>query len=159
MKEKENAARAGAVQGAEAHAETGTAAPYGKFASADALLQAYNSLEAEFTRRSQRLRELEGRLAASAGAADAAQPAGGGEGGAEAPAGGQSPAEAPARKESVSEEIARAVEAYFAAREKREEAPRMLAGGGAFALAPARKVRTFGEAGELARELFSKNGT
>ena len=107
MKEKENAARAGAVQGAEAHAETGTAAPYGKFASADALLQAYNSLEAEFTRRSQRLRELEGRLAASAGAADAAQPAGGGEGGAEAPAKGQSPAEAPARKESVSEEIAR----------------------------------------------------
>lgn len=32
---------------------------YGKFKDADALLQAYKSLEKEFTRRSQRLRELE----------------------------------------------------------------------------------------------------
>ena len=32
---------------------------YGKFKDADALLKAYNSLEAEFTKRSQRLKELE----------------------------------------------------------------------------------------------------
>lgn len=41
-------------------------APLGKFKSVDALLQAYNSLQAEFTRRSRRLRELEGKLAENA---------------------------------------------------------------------------------------------
>lgn len=35
---------------------------YGKFKSLDALLQAYNSLEAEFTRRSQKLKELESKV-------------------------------------------------------------------------------------------------
>ena len=52
-----------AAHGAEAHTEEGAAAArLGKFKSVDALLNAYNSLEAEFTRRSQRLRELEARL-------------------------------------------------------------------------------------------------
>ena len=50
-------------------------APLGKFKSVDALLQAYNSLQAEFTRRSRRLRELEGKLAENAATA----PAGGDE--------------------------------------------------------------------------------
>jgi hypothetical protein len=36
-----------------------SAALLGKFKDVDALLQAYNSLQAEFTRRSQRLKELE----------------------------------------------------------------------------------------------------
>lgn len=46
---------------AEAQKATGSAesSPFGKFKSADALLQAYNSLQSEFTRRSQRLKELE----------------------------------------------------------------------------------------------------
>lgn len=39
--------------------KTTAAAGLGKFQSVDALLEAYRSLEAEFTRRSQRLRELE----------------------------------------------------------------------------------------------------
>lgn len=95
-------------------------APLGKFKSVDALLQAYNSLQAEFTRRSRRLRELEGKLAENAATA----PAGGdeetapvekalgaagqaenafapvaGTGGTAAPAGGETPAEdAPAEK-------------------------------------------------------------
>ena len=95
-------------------------APLGKFKSVDALLQAYNSLQAEFTRRSRRLRELEGKLAENAAAA----PAGGdeetapvekdlgaagqaenafapaaGTGGTAAPAGGETPAEdAPAEE-------------------------------------------------------------
>ncbi len=89
-------------------------APLGKFKSVDALLQAYNSLQAEFTRRSRRLRELEGKLAENAATA----PAGGdeetapvekalgaagqaenafapvaGTGGTAAPAGGETPAE------------------------------------------------------------------
>ncbi|MBR7100321.1 MAG: hypothetical protein IKC91_04120 [Clostridia bacterium] len=48
-------------QGAAAQENTGStaAADLGKFKSVDALLQAYNSLQAEFTRRSQRLKELE----------------------------------------------------------------------------------------------------
>ena len=124
----------------------------------DALLHAYNSLEAEFTRRSQRLRELEGRFAAAGGEAqkDAQSPAQGGAGGQAAAAeGGAAPAAIWQRR--IEEAAARAVEAYAAER-ARAEAPRVLAGGGAFALAPARRVRTFGEAGDLARELFNKNG-
>ena len=39
--------------------KTNAAAELGKFGSVDALLNAYRALEAEFTRRSQRLRELE----------------------------------------------------------------------------------------------------
>ena len=56
--EKENiGAPQAAAHGAEARTEGGAAAPadLGKFKSVDALLNAYNSLEAEFTRRSQRL--------------------------------------------------------------------------------------------------------
>lgn len=64
MEEKDNVPPAGAVQEAEACEGSGTAAPCGKFKSVDALLHAYNSLEEEFTRRSQRLRELEGKFAA-----------------------------------------------------------------------------------------------
>lgn len=57
---KDNIAENAAAQGAEARQNTGaTAAGLGKFKDADALLRAYNSLEAEFTRRSRRLRELE----------------------------------------------------------------------------------------------------
>ncbi len=44
---------------AEAENVTDTASALGKFRSVDALLSAYRSLEAEFTRRSQRLKELE----------------------------------------------------------------------------------------------------
>lgn len=44
---------------AEAEKESTAAAELGKFKSVDALLTAYKSLEAEFTRRSTRLKELE----------------------------------------------------------------------------------------------------
>ena len=37
--------------------------PYGKFKDAESLLKAYESLESEFTRRSQRLKAIEGELA------------------------------------------------------------------------------------------------
>ena len=36
--------------------------PYGKFKDAESLLKAYESLESEFTRRSQRLKAIEGEL-------------------------------------------------------------------------------------------------
>ncbi len=44
---------------AEAEQKDTAAQKPGKFESVDALLNAYKSLEAEFTRRSQRLKELE----------------------------------------------------------------------------------------------------
>ena len=50
-------------QTAEAEMEKGeseSGSLLGKFQSKEALLKAYNNLEAEFTRRSQRLKELEG---------------------------------------------------------------------------------------------------
>lgn len=61
---KENMQESVSVQGAEAQETKGTAETplLGKFKSVDALLDAYNSLEAEFTRRSQRLRELGGEI-------------------------------------------------------------------------------------------------
>lgn len=52
------------AQAAEAGMDTGAkkdAVSYGKFKDADALYSAYNSLQAEFTRRCQRLKELEER--------------------------------------------------------------------------------------------------
>ncbi|MBR2337266.1 MAG: hypothetical protein IKA61_04925 [Clostridia bacterium] len=51
---------------AEADVNTGERAiksnPYGKFKDAESLLKAYESLESEFTRRSQRLKAIEGEL-------------------------------------------------------------------------------------------------
>ena len=55
--------QANTVNSQTAEAEQGkgenTSASYGKFKSADALLSAYNSLQAEFTKRCQRIKELE----------------------------------------------------------------------------------------------------
>ena len=107
----------------------------GKFRSVEALLNAYKALEAEFTRRSQRLRELEGM--------------GRGENETPTPPVGESPADA---GESLEERVERAVERCLAAR----EAPYVMAGGGSFAAAPARRARTLEEAGRLAQELFRR---
>lgn len=49
----------GAADTAKAGKKSCAAGAFGKFSSAQALLSAYESLEAEFTRRSQRLKELE----------------------------------------------------------------------------------------------------
>ena len=134
--EKENETTGAAEQVKELPAaEAGALPDLGKFRSVEALLNAYNSLEAEFTRRSQRLRELEGR-----GTGENVTPP--------APV-GEAPAEAGA---SLEERVERAVERCLAAR----EAPYVMAGGGSFAAAPARRARTLEEAGRLAQELFRK---
>ena len=70
MEGKEENGRAevpGAGHAAEAEEKRGPAL-LGKFRSADALAEAYSALEAEFTRRSQRLRELERRAENPGGA-------------------------------------------------------------------------------------------
>ncbi len=129
---KENMAERTAAQGAEAREDRGAAAvDLGKFKDVNALLNAYNSLEAEFTRRSQRLRELEEREQA-------------GEQGV-AP----SPADAGA---ALAATVESAVEAYFAA-----HPPRVMAGGGTFAAAAPPRVCSLEEAGRLAREWMDQN--
>ena len=55
----------GTANTAEAEKENEVAADLGKFKDVKALLSAYNSLESEFTRRSQRLKELEGKSKAT----------------------------------------------------------------------------------------------
>ena len=123
------------AQGAEARMQEGAAAPFGKFRSAEALLSAYNSLEAEFTRRSQRLRELEGRLQDGNRMSSAAE------------------GEERQQPQNLEEQVGAAVEKYLAAR----QAPYIMADGGSPASAPARRIRSLEEAGRLAQELFRKN--
>ena len=145
--EKENNTEREAAQGAEARQHEGAAA-FGKFRSAEALLNAYNSLEAEFTRRSQRLRELEGREAARAPETENAR--------AEESAGANAPAAelrgALPGGEEFRKEVERAVNAYLS----KERPPYLMAEGGAFTAAPAQKVHTLEEAGALAAAMFRK---
>ncbi len=134
--EKENKVQQpDAAQGAEAQKEEGAVGSFGKFKSADALLNAYNSLEAEFTRRSQRLRELEGRLQDGNRMSSAAE------------------GESRQQPQSLDEQVGAAVEKYLAAR----QAPYIMADGGSPASAPAQHIRSLEEAGRLAQELFRKN--
>ena len=62
--EKENLKEQAQVSPAES--DKAESASYGKFKTGEELLNAYNALEAEFTRRSQRFKELEGALNAKA---------------------------------------------------------------------------------------------
>lgn len=178
--EKENTAQdsKNAAQGADARRETGAAANLGKFKSVDALLNAYNSLEAEFTRRSQALRELEERERAAKAAREeekngsgeraghSASPAPFKQGGTEPPRGADTVSDG-----ELAEKIKKIAEEYFAARETQmrqaaatrgsaqgEFAPIILAEGGSFSAAPAPRVRSFEDAGKLAADLFRKNG-
>ena len=143
-----DACRAQAEQAGGVQPQTERSAPLGKFKSVDALLQAYNSLEAEFTRRSQRLRELEGRAAENAAQA--------------APAGGQMPAEqrSPTGETLngaaalLPQEVDAAVERAVARMLGR--APYLMPGGTAFAAAPPRRIRSIEEAGELAKSMMQR---
>lgn len=134
------------TQSAGAEKEMGdkkTEVSFGKFKDAESLLGAYNALEAEFTRRSQRLRELEGRLASDKAKAPEQ---GGGE-----------------RKEKSDEkaqaQIVQKPKDDFSNGEKVVEIPPVpvkVMGGGAPVAMPPRRPKTIAEAGELARNFFSK---
>ncbi len=143
-----------AAHGAEAHTEEGAAAArLGKFKSVDALLNAYNSLEAEFTRRSQRLRELEARAQnnGNAGSGDNAAPP--------APRESSAPGTVPERAggADVPDDVKRSViEEYLAS--VSAGAPLVMAGGGTHVSAPERRARTMEEAGALAAHLLQGMG-
>ena len=145
-----------AAQGADARTESGAAAPaadLGKFKSVDALLNAYNSLEAEFTRRSQRLRELEGKTAENGGAAASGEnilPPGT----ADRPRVGGSENETRS-EEMISEKVRdRVITEYLAS--VRRDAPYVMSGGAGHVSAPDGRARTLEDAAAIAAEIFRK---
>lgn len=126
---------------AEAEEEKITAAELKKFKDVAALQKAYLSLEAEFTRRSQRLKELE---------SEAAKPNAPQRENASAPAGAES-ADPP--KAGISEEQKRAViEEYLSSVAQNRGVPVIL--GGVQVAAPASSPKTVKEAGRLAQEFL-----
>ena len=134
------------TQSAGAETDTGdkkTEVSSGKFKDAESLFRAYNALEAEFTRRSQRLRELEGRLDLDKAKAPEQ---GGGE-------------EKEKSDEKAQAQIVQKPKADFSNEEKAVEippAPVKVMGGGAPVAMPPRRPKTIAEAGELARNFFNK---
>ena len=169
--EKENIAQEPklAAAGAEARKDTAAAPNLGKFKSVDALLNAYNSLEAEFTRRSQALRELEERERAAKAAREEVRKDNG-QRGREREASAVLPevigeeqtaanAESAVSDSELADRVRRITEAYLAEHAAmRESAPYIMAEGGSFSAAPAQRARSLEEAGKLAAELFCKNG-
>ncbi|HIZ25414.1 MAG TPA: hypothetical protein H9812_08140 [Candidatus Gallimonas intestinigallinarum] len=117
--------------------EDTTKVDLGKFQNVDALMRAYKELEAEFTRRSQRLRALE----AAAAQSDEAQP---------------KRAEADAHEElyrAVKGDegvCARIVGEYLASC----KGVPILGGGGAGVTAPVKRAQTFKDAGNMALGYF-----
>ena len=149
----------GTEQGAAAQTEEGSSATekLGKFKSVDALLRAYNSLQAEFTRRSQRLKELErereeGNIPPSA-AEPVTPPA------AKASAPSAPSAAAPEREEeelyrraNASEEVRKRIIGEYLDGVKKNAVP--LMSGGVSVVSPAAKAKNLAEAGAMALGYF-----
>lgn len=137
--------------------EESAPAALGKFKSVDALKHAYEALEAEFTRRSQRLRELEQSKAQEAPAEQAAPEA-------DAAAGQTQASSVPAPGAASGDELYRAVMENEGVRarvltgylESLKGVP-LLGGTGAPVTAPPVKPRSFAEAGNLALGYLKKN--
>ena len=126
---------------AEAEKREDTAAELKKFKDAEALQKAYLSLEAEFTRRSQRLKELEAALAAqSAPQKDNAQTAA-------ADGGGDSP-----KARITDEDRQQIIGDFLKSVAQNRAAPQIIAGGGV--AAPKTSPRTVRQAGALAERFL-----
>ena len=143
----ENKELQGTANTAEAEKEKQVAADLGKFKDVKALLSAYNSLEAEFTRRSQRLKELEEKSKAPA------QPADGQDG---APSSAHSTQRSLYEEASGDENVRNAIIAdYIKAVTSGRGAP-MVAGG--FSVpSPKSRPASIKEAGRLAKEFLKNN--
>ena len=105
----------------------------GKFKDQQALLSAYNSLESEFTKRCQRIKELENALESFDKAA--------------------APTENKADNTSEKEEI---LKEYLKGVMSRKQKAVLLDGAGVGVKTPVLKPKTIGQAGELAREILEK---
>jgi len=114
----------------------------GKFKDVNALLNAYNSLQAEFTKRSQRLKELEGELAADK-AAETAVPAQATEG------------EQKTVPESITEENKKQILSDYLKEVLSSKSKAVLIdGNGVGVTAPREKPKTISDAGKLAKEIL-----
>lgn len=134
------------AQPAEAEKNGNGAAGLGKFRDVDALLEAYSNLEAEFTRRSQRLRELEKAAAeqppAQAASASSAQ---------QPESQGANLLGAAQTSEEVKSQI---IAEYLAAAARNRGVP--LISGGVNVPAQRRTPSTVREAGALAQQFLNK---
>lgn len=135
------------AQPAEAEKREQGAAGLGKFKDVDALLEAYSSLEAEFTRRSQRLKELERAVKEQASPAQAASPA--------APPLPEPEGGALSDENAVSEEVkAKIIAEYLEAASKNRSVP--LISGGVNVSAKRKAPSSVREAGALAQQFLNK---
>ncbi len=121
--------------------ETGansTEVSYGKFKDANALLTAYNNLEAEFTKRCQKVKELETKLTAVDKEI--------------------TPTETEDKKEILSsEEKDDILKSYLKDLLSKKQRAIVLDGVGIGAKAPSERPKTFEQAGQLAKELLIKH--
>ena len=128
---------------AEAEKENKAAAVLGKFKDVQTLMQAYSDLEAEFTRRSQRLKELEKENKAKV-------PPDGTE---QAPS--QTGEEELIKNALANEKVRNAVIGDYLKNVERVQGVPLIAGGGGVA-APKTAPKTVREAGRLAQQFLGK---
>ena len=114
----------------------------GKFKDVNALLFAYNSLQSEFTKRCQKLKELEGQLASS----DKVSP----------PSKSTDPAKEISHDTSPNDKD-EIVKEYLRELIGKKQSAILLDGVGVGVKTPINRPKTISEAGNLARELFAKN--
>ncbi|MCD8040522.1 MAG: hypothetical protein LUF82_03295 [Clostridia bacterium] len=135
----------GTANTAQAEEGKSVAADLGKFKDVQALLNAYNNLEAEFTRRSQRLKELEER----SNLTPPAQAANGGDSAAEI-----SEAELYGKASQSAAVKDRIIGDYLKTVSQNKGAPYVT--GGVLVATPRLKPASIREAGALAAELFKQ---
>lgn len=122
--------------------EKTTEVSFGKFKDANALLSAYNSLQAEFTKRCQRIKELEGELLS----VDKATPT-------ESIDGNSTKKE----EDTTPEDKDQVIREYLKDLLGRRRSAIVMDGAGAGVRTPVRRPKTVRAAGELAKELLGKN--
>ena len=133
-----------------AEAEKGeAAAALGKFKDVEALMQAYTALEAEFTRRSQKLKELE-----KANKEISAPPAQAGNGAAPSDTAGNLPLHSEAAKPLTESERNAVIEEYLSSVCAGRSVP--IITGGSVVQAERRIPRNVKEAGALAKKFIDK---
>ena len=115
-----------------------TSASLGKFKDVNALLEAYNNLESEFTKRCQKVKELEAKLTV----ADKEQ--------------------SPARTESKSQELSSeekddVLKSYLREVLSKKQRAIVLDGAGIGVKTPAERPKTLEQAGILAKDLLNKH--
>lgn len=113
---------------------------YGKFKDADALYKAYNALESEFTKRCQKIKELEGKIER----VDKQE---------ERSLDGISQESVPTEKEISVEEENEVIQKYLKALISSKPKAVMIKGGESV-VTPVKRPKTIAEAGNLAKEII-----